>query len=260
VTLRPVSWDSLHASPCPARGASAAVCSADHPCRVPPRRFPAIWPTLLPLWFPVGDLPSPACLVATSRPFPACPSVLRPSVSRSAEVVALMGLLCFVFLRGVESADPSSRSPAHGAEVLSVFSLSAAVVLSTTFSRFCASQRSALPCWLDSLPCGTATFQRVGLFPFRLTLIPSSRPAFPCGLARFLLRFGPLWAALRPVPFGLGLFPVQSGRALGLPPIPCGLGAQSALGSHPQLRRLRGSPLRPLAGLPAPKPQLHTAA
>ena len=66
--------------------AAASICLADHPCRIPPRRFPDLWSALFPVQFPVGGVPLPADPVATSRIFPCvrpCSDLRCPEVPES---------------------------------------------------------------------------------------------------------------------------------------------------------------------------------
>lgn len=74
--------------------------------------FPQLLVGALPL--PVSLRRSPAARQFSHdlEAFAACPSVLRPSVSRSAEAVASLGLLRSVVSSASGSADPSARSPA----------------------------------------------------------------------------------------------------------------------------------------------------
>jgi hypothetical protein len=66
--------------------AAALICFADHPCRIPPRRFLDLWSALFPVRFPVGGVPLPADPVATSRIFPRvrpCSDLRCPEVPES---------------------------------------------------------------------------------------------------------------------------------------------------------------------------------
>jgi hypothetical protein len=92
--------------------ATASVCSADHPCCFPSRRFADLCATLPLFRLLVGGVLPPASRPATSRLSSACPSVPRPSVSRSAGVVAPLGFLRSVVSATLPSADGNARSPA----------------------------------------------------------------------------------------------------------------------------------------------------
>jgi hypothetical protein len=87
----------------------ASIVKADHPSRMPPRRFSSLWPTLHRARFPAHAFTPTADPTTTSRLVPACPSVLRPPISRSAGAVAPLGFVRFAVpsAPGLQTLDPA---------------------------------------------------------------------------------------------------------------------------------------------------------